>query len=148
VNARTPRPAITILVIVALVAVAVPAAAQSGVAQRIQYGEVVSAQPTIVVEQSRGGGAQVGSTVGAVAGYALADRGDRWLGSLLGGVVGAAAGNAVEKKSKRKKGWELIIRLGNGEEIGLQVPGRREQYRPGDRVRLMTAGGRTTVSRV
>jgi len=125
-----------------------PAAAQSGVMQRLQYGVVVDAQPATVVKQGPRQGARVGSTVGAVAGYALADRGDRWLGALLGGVVGGAVGNGVEKKSRKKKGWSLIIRLDNGSEIGIDVPGKHQKFRPGDKVRLSTAGGQTRVTRV
>ena len=127
---------------------AAPAAAQSGVARSIRYGEIVSAEQVVVREQTTGAGASVGSTVGAVAGYALADRGDRWVGGLLGSVVGAVAGSAVERSSKKKKGWELIIRLDGGEEFAIQVVGRRERYRPGDRVRVTTGGGRTDVSKL
>lgn len=126
--------------------------AQSGTMQRILYGEVVSAIQGIVKEQPTGRGAQTGATVGAIAGYALADRGDRWIGSLLGGVLGGAAGHAAEKSAKKKPGWELIIRLDSGEEIGVQVPVKKKDrnkvlYRPGDRVRLMTGpDGRTQVA--
>jgi len=147
----TPRRLIRTVVILATFAaglIALSAFAQSGVAQQIRYGEVVSARPVMVVDQPTGQGAQVGSTAGAVAGYALAKRGDRWLGSLLGGVVGGAAGHAVEKKAKKKKGWELIIRLDSGEEIGLEVPGQGEELRPGDRIRLMTGHGHTKVSKM
>jgi outer membrane lipoprotein SlyB len=126
--------------------------AQSGTMQRILYGEVVSAEQGIVVDQPTGRGAQTGATVGAIAGYALADHGDRWIGSLLGGAVGGAAGHAAEKSAKKKPGWELIIRLDSGEEIGVGVPVKKKDrdkvlYRPGDRVRLMTGpNGQTQVT--
>lgn len=132
---------------VLLLMAALPALGQANVMQRIQYGQVVSAEPVIVKSQPSGSGARVGSTVGAVAGYALADRGDRWLGGLLGGVVGGALGHAAEQAASAKRGWQLIIRLDSGEDIGIQVPGRRRQYRPGDRVRLMTGAGKTKVSK-
>ena len=95
-------------------------------------------------------GTQVGATAGAVAGYALASSGDRWLGGLLGGVLGGAAGRAADKKASKKKGWQLIVKLeGNGEEIGVQVVGKKVDYKVGDRVRLLTGpGGQTQVSRV
>ena len=120
--------------------------AQSGVAQTIRYGEIVSAEPTIVVTQATGVGASTGATVGAVAGYALAGGRDRWLGSLLGGAIGGAAGHAAEKGGRKKKGWELIIQVEGGEEIGVQVPGKKLKYEVGQRVRLMTGpGGQTQV---
>lgn len=126
--------------------------AQSGTMQRIQYGEVISAQQGIVRDQATGRGAQTGATVGAIAGYALADRGDRWIGGLLGGVLGGAAGHAAEKSAKKRPGWELIIKLDSGEEVGVQVPSPRKKrdrqtFRVGDRVRMMTGpNGRTQVT--
>lgn len=147
-GSRPSRPCLAVVLLACLLTPSLPAFSQSGVAKRIQYGEIVSAEKTVVVDQVTGTGAQVGSTVGAVAGYALADRGDRWIGSLLGGVVGAAAGHAAEKGARKKKGWELIIRLDTGEEVGIDVPSRKETFELGDRVRLQTGGGRTKVSKV
>jgi outer membrane lipoprotein SlyB len=141
-----------VLAAIVLCGFALPVAAQSGTMQRIRYGEVVSADQVIVKDQATGRGAQTGATVGAIAGYALADRGDRWIGSLLGGVLGGAAGHAAEKSAKKRPGWELIIRLDNGEEIGLQVPSpkkkkHRQTFKPGDRVRMMVGpNGQTKVT--
>ena len=122
-----------------------PLIAQAGVAKTIRYGEVVSVTEAVIVVRS-GGSGQAGATVGAVAGYALSDGRDRWLGSLLGGVVGGAAGRAASKKKKR--GWELVIRLEDGGEIAVEVPGKKKQYKEGDRVRLTTGpGGATGVTK-
>jgi outer membrane lipoprotein SlyB len=138
--------------IVAVVLPAVAAEAQSGTMQTIRYGEIVSAEQVTVKDQATGRGAQTGATVGAVAGYALADSGDRWLGSLLGGAVGGAAGHAAEKSANTRPGWQLIIRLDNGEEVGIQVPSSkkkkdRQDFRTGQRVRLMVGpNGQTQVT--
>jgi outer membrane lipoprotein SlyB len=129
-----------------------PAEAQSQTMQKILYGEIVSAERITIQDRPTGRGAQTGSTVGAVAGYALADGRDRWLGALVGGVLGGAAGNAAEKAKKKKPGWELIIRLDNGEEVGVQVPMNKKNraiYTPGDRVRMMSGpNGQTKVTKV
>ena len=137
---------------VALVLSAAMAEAQSGTMQTIRYGEIVSAEQVTVKDQATGRGAQTGATVGAIAGYALADSGDRWLGSLLGGAAGGAAGHAAEKSAKTRPGWQLIIRLDNGEEVGIQVPSPkkkkdRQDFQPGQRVRLMVGpNGQTQVT--
>ena len=137
---------------VALVLSAAMAEAQSGTMQTIRYGEIVSAEQVTVKDQATGRGAQTGATVGAIAGYALADSGDRWLGSLLGGAAGGAAGHAAEKSAKTRPGWQLIIRLDNGEEVGIQVPSPkkkkdRQNFQPGQRVRLMVGpNGQTQVT--
>jgi outer membrane lipoprotein SlyB len=129
-----------------------PAEAQSQTMQRILYGEIVSAERITIQDRPTGRGAQTGSTVGAVAGYALADGRDRWLGALVGGVLGGAAGNAAEKAKKKKPGWELIILLDNGEEVGVQVPMNKKNrgiFTPGDRVRMMSGpNGQTKVTKV
>jgi outer membrane lipoprotein SlyB len=129
-----------------------PAEAQSQTLQRILYGEIVSAERITIQDRPTGRGAQAGSTVGAVAGYALADGRDRWLGALVGGVLGGAAGNAAEKAKKKKPGWDLIIRLDNGEEVGIQVPMNKKNrgiFSPGSRVRLTSGpNGETRVNKI
>jgi outer membrane lipoprotein SlyB len=128
--------------------------AQSQTMQSIRYGEVVSAEQITITDQPTGRGAQTGATVGAIAGYALADGRDRWLGAVLGGALGSAGGRAAEKAKKTRPGWELIIKLDNGEEIGIQVPMAkkkkdRESFSPGERVRLMSGpGGQTKVTKM
>ena len=124
------------------------ASAQGNVQQSIKYGTISVIEPTIIETQRQGSGAQVGSTVGAVAGYALADGRDRWLGALVGGVLGGAAGKSASKRASKKKGWQLIIKLeSTGEEIGVQVPGKKTKLKVGDRVRLMTGpDGQTQVT--
>jgi outer membrane lipoprotein SlyB len=144
---------LTAVVLVAAASMpAPPAEAQSQTMQRILYGEVLSAERITIRDRPTGRGAQTGSTIGAVAGYALADGRDRWLGALVGGVLGGAAGNAAEKSKKKKPGWDLIIRLDNGEEVGIQVPMNKKNrgiFTPGSRVR-MTSGpnGETRVNKV
>lgn len=144
-----------LLIVAALVVIVMPtptSEAQSQTMQRILYGEIVSAERITIRDRPTGRGAQTGSTVGAVAGYALADGRDRWLGALVGGVLGGAAGNAAEKAKKKKPGWELIILLDNGEEVGVQVPMNKRNraiYTPGDRVRMMSGpNGQTKVTKV
>jgi len=146
---------IALAAVVVVVASSIPvpeAEAQSQTMQRILYGEILSAERITIRDRPTGRGAQSGSTIGAVAGYALADRGDRWLGALVGGVLGGAAGNAAEKAKKKKPGWELIILLDNGEEVGIQVPMNKKNrgiFTPGDRVRMMSGrNGETTVNKV
>ena len=125
-----------------------PAAAQANVAQAIRYGEVVAVDQTVVKLKATGTGATVGATAGAVAGYALADSGDRWLGGLLGGVLGGAAGRAAEGASRKKKGWSVIVKIDDGGEIAVDIPGKKKKYNPGDRVRIMTGPGGETKLQV
>ena len=94
---QAPWIALAAIIFVTVVSMPTPTAdAQSQTMQRILYGEVLSAERITIRDRPTGRGAQSGSTIGAVAGYALADGRDRWLGALVGGVLGGAAGNAAE----------------------------------------------------
>ena len=124
-----------------------PVAAQSYQIQRILRGEIVSAQPVVIQDRPSGRGAATGSTVGAIAGAAIADRGDGLLGALVGGAIGGAIGRAADRAGSTKRGTELVIRLDSGEEIAIQIPGELE-YLPGDRVRLTVGPNGTQVTRV
>ena len=132
---------------VALVVVPTVGIAQSNVMQEIRYATVVSIEQAIIEVQAGGSGAQVGGTVGAVAGYALASGRDRWLGALVGGAIGGAAGRAADRSARKKKGWQLIVRLETtDQEIGVQVVGKKKKHEVGDRVRLLTGpNGQTQV---
>ena len=146
---RIASVALTLLALLVVGTIAAPrASAQANVAQSIRYGEVIAVDPTVVKLKSTGTGTTVGATAGAVAGYALADYGDRWLGGMLGGVLGGAAGKAAENASRKKKGWSVIIKLDDGKEIAVDVPGKKKQYEPGDRVRIMTGPGGETKLQV
>ena len=145
--------ALAAIFVVSVVSIqAPPVEAQSQTMQRILYGEIVTAERITIQDRPTGRGAQTGSTVGAVAGYALADGRDRWLGALVGGVLGGAAGNAAEKAKKKKPGWDLIIRLDNGEEVGIQVPMNKKNrgiFSPGSLVRLTSGpNGETRVNKI
>ena len=124
-----------------------PVTAQSNVMQRIQYGEVVSAQPVVIQDRPSGRGGATGSTIGAIAGAAIAERGDGLLGALIGGAIGGAVGRAADRSSATKRGTELVIRLESGDEVAIQVPGEQE-YVSGDRVRLTSGPNGTQVQRV
>lgn len=125
-----------------------PVSAQANVAQTIRYGEVVAVDEAVVKTKMSNTGATVGATAGAVAGYALADTGDRWLGGMLGGVLGGAAGRGAEKASRKKKGWSVIVKIDDGGEIAIDIPGKKKKYNPGDRVRIMTSPGGETKLQV
>jgi outer membrane lipoprotein SlyB len=125
-----------------------PAIGQANVQQTIRYGTVVDMEKTTVqVKSNPAAGAQTGATIGAVAGYAATSGGDRWLGALAGGVLGSAAGRGAAKSASKKKGYQLIIKLEEtGQEIGVQVVGKKVDYGVGDRVRLFTGNnGQTEV---
>jgi outer membrane lipoprotein SlyB len=55
------------------------------------------------------------------------------------------AGNAIERKVTEKKGIEVTVRLENGE-LRAITQEADEEFRPGERVRLLSGGGTTRVT--
>ncbi|NOR15871.1 MAG: hypothetical protein GQ544_09210 [Candidatus Aminicenantes bacterium] len=144
---RQGRALIISTVVVIGVLLAALILAQSYAMQRVQYGKIVSVESIVIHERSRGGGGRAGSTVGSIAGAAIADRGDGLLGALIGGAIGGALGRAADRAGSTRKGTELIILLDIGEEVEIQLPGELN-YLPGDRVRLTTGRSGTKVQRI
>jgi outer membrane lipoprotein SlyB len=122
-------------------------AAQSNTVQSVTYGKIVSAEPVTIKDKPTGKKKRGGTAVGAVAGAAVAGHHDRWFGAVVGGVVGGAVGGAADEAASVKQGTELIIKLDDGQEIAIQIPGD-QKYQPGDKVRLTTGPNGTKVSKV
>ena len=119
-----------------------------GQAQREQIqrlGTVVSVRDIVIQpESSSGVGTIAGAAVGGVAGSGVGGGTGRIIASVLGGVAGGLLGNTVEQGVSRKAGYEITVRLDNGEtrviaqEADIAV-------RAGQRVQLISGGGPTRV---
>ena len=82
-----------------------PPYAEGRIAQ-VRQGTVVSFRPVEFGPHDTAGGTIIGGVGGAVAGSAIAGRGDRGVGALLGGIGGALIGNAIAS-SDRAHGFRL-----------------------------------------
>ena len=78
-------------------------------------------------------GSTVGSGKGSVVGAAI--------GAVLGGLGGAAA----EEATTRQKGVEITVKLDSGRMLAI-TQAADEEFRVGDRVRVLSGGGTTRVS--
>lgn len=98
------------------------------------------------------GGNTAGTIVGGVAGGALGSNvgGGRTAntagaigGALLGGVMGSHAQQSVQSRS----GIEITVKLDNGGSVAVvQELKGSESFKVGDRVRVLSSGGRPRVS--
>ncbi|MEP6678074.1 MAG: hypothetical protein ABI812_02070 [Betaproteobacteria bacterium] len=84
-------------------------------------------------------GGWAGSGIGSGSGNAAAIVGGVLLGSLIG--------NAVEREANRRPGVEVIVRLDAGRTIAVVQDDTGEAFRPGDRIRVLSDGYRTRVTR-
>lgn len=119
-----------------------------GQSQREQVqrlGTVVSVRNiTIQPEASSGVGTVAGAAVGGVAASSIGGGTGRIIASVLGGVAGGLVGNQVEKGVTRKAGYEVTVRLDNGE---TRVVAQEADIalRPGQRVQVVSGAGPVRV---
>lgn len=110
-------------------------------------GTVVSVRAVTVDGSQSGVGAVAGGVIGGVAGSSVGGRRESLAISVLGAVVGAVAGNAIERSTTREEAIEIVVRLSNGERRSVVQAKSGETIMDGDRVVLVTSGGKVRVNR-
>lgn len=119
----------------------------SGQTQReqiVRLGTIESVRQVAIQRPDSGVGTLGGAAVGGVAGSAIGAGRGSIVGAIVGAVAGGVAGNAIENSADRRPGFELTVRLDNGE-LRAIVQDADEYFAPGDRVRILSRNG---VSRV
>lgn len=88
-----------------------------------------------------------GAVVGAAAGSGVGQGRGAIVAGVLGAVVGGIAGAAAEEGFTREDAWEITVRMNSGEaQVFVQEIGKDDKFAPGDRVRVLSSGGKTRVS--
>ena len=90
-------------------------------------------------------GTIAGAIVGGIAGSNVGRGKGSSVGTVLGTVAGGMLGSAVEENMTRETGLEITIRFDNGRMIAV-TQAATEQFRPGDRVRVLSNDGVTRIS--
>ena len=115
-------------------------------AHSITMATVVSVR-TITIERGvTGAGAAAGGSVGGIFGNRIGKGNGPIAGAVVGAVAGGLAGQAIEGELAKTKGLEISLRLDDGQMIAV-VQGVNETFKAGDRVRVLTAEGKSRVSR-
>ena len=120
-----------------------------GQAQRemnVRMGVVESVRTVTIAGNKDGAGSAVGGVIGGIAGSNVGggDRGSA-VGTILGVVGGAVAGHAIEENITKKAGLEITVKFDNGSMSAITQEAD-EQFHVGDRVRVLSGGGKTRVS--
>lgn len=102
-------------------------------------------QVTIEGTQSAVGPA-AGAVIGGIAGSNIGQGRGSTVGAILGAVAGGVAGSAIEEGTTKKAGLEITVKLDSGQLIAVTQEAD-EQFRPGERVRVLSGSGVTRVSR-
>jgi outer membrane lipoprotein SlyB len=119
---------------------------QARTVQQVQTGVVVEVRNVNIEGTKTPIGLGAGAVVGGLAGSQLGRGNGSIAGAVLGAVAGGFAGSAVEEGVTRQKGLEITIRLDSGRTIAV-TQGADKYFRPGDRVRVLSEGGTTRVTR-
>jgi len=94
-----------------------------------------------------GTGTLVGASLGGIAGSTVGGGGRaNAAGAIAGAVVGGLVGNAVEKNNNERRGVEVTVRLEGGKLVAITQE-KDEDFRVGDKVRVLSGQGTTRVSR-
>ena len=116
--------------------------------QTVRLGSVESVRDVTIDARDTGTGTLAGAAIGGVAGSTVGGgyRANA-VGAIAGAVVGGIIGNAVEKSNNDRKGVEVTVRLEGGKLIAITQE-KDEEFRVGDRVRILSGQGTTRVSRI
>ena len=115
--------------------------------QSVRIGTVENVRDVTIDARDTGTGTLAGAAIGGVAGSTLV--GGSWanaVGAIAGAVVGGIIGSAVEKNNNDRVGVEVTVRLEGGKMIAITQE-KDEDFRVGDRVRILSGQGTTRVSR-
>ena len=119
---------------------------QARAEQTVRMGYVESVRE-VKLEGTRSGiGAGAGAVAGGVAGSAVGHGHGSALAAIAGALIGGLAGQAVEQGVTAKPGVEVTVKLDNGNMVAIMQEAD-ETFRPGDRVRILSDGYTSRVTR-
>ena len=116
-------------------------------AQRVEMGVVESVRGVQINARDSGVGTVGGAALGGLAGSAIGQGNGNVAAVIAGAILGGVAGNAIERDANRRNGVEVTVRLDNGRMLAVVQQDSGDVMRPGDRVRVMSDGYATRVSR-
>ncbi|WP_265946878.1 glycine zipper 2TM domain-containing protein [Dechloromonas sp. A34] len=115
--------------------------------QTIRMGIVESVRPVTMEGTKSAVGPMAGAAVGGIAGSTLGHGQGSAVTAVIGAVAGGLAGAAIEEGVTRRQALEITVKLDNGQFLAIVQEGDAAEFRPGDRVRLLSTGGETRVTR-
>jgi outer membrane lipoprotein SlyB len=112
----------------------------------VEVGEVTNVRDvTLAGGRTSGAGSFLGSVVGAIAGSQVGGGYGRTAAAIGGTVAGGVAGERVESAGNTSKVTELSVRFDNGGIRTYNVD-PNENFRVGDKVKVVTSHGTTRVT--
>jgi outer membrane lipoprotein SlyB len=113
--------------------------------QSVRFGVVESIRPVTINPHETGVGTAGGAALGMVAGSNVGGGNGQIAGAIGGAILGGIIGQSVERSANERPGVEVTVLLDSGKYIAV-VQGVDEEFRPGDRVRILSGRGATRVT--
>ena len=114
--------------------------------QTVRMGVVESVREVKIEGTRSGVGPAAGAVVGGVAGSTIGGGRGSAVAAVLGAVAGGVAGQAAEQGFTGRRGVEVTVKLDNGTMVAITQEAD-ETFRPGDRVRILSDGATSRVTR-
>ncbi|MFJ3052457.1 glycine zipper 2TM domain-containing protein [Pseudomonas nitroreducens] len=114
--------------------------------QNVRMGTIESLRPVQIEGTKTPIGTLAGAAVGGIAGNSIGGGRGKAITTILGGVAGGAAGSAVEEGITRTQGVEIVVREDDGGTRAYVQAVDSQQFRVGDRVRIMSVNGASRVT--
>ena len=113
----------------------------------VRKGVVESVRIVNVEGTKTGVGGLSGAAVGGIAGSNIGGGKGQIVGAIIGAVAGGLAGGALEESATRKQSLEITVDLDGGKTVVIVQDAQPGEFRAGDRVRVVSGGGDTRVTR-
>jgi outer membrane lipoprotein SlyB len=113
--------------------------------QSVQMGVVEGARKIKIEGTKSDIGTGAGALIGGIAGSSAGHGKGSSIGAIAGAIVGGVAGAAAEEGITRESGMEITVRLESGRIISV-VQGGSDEFKPGDKVRVLQGNGETRVA--
>jgi outer membrane lipoprotein SlyB len=118
---------------------------QTRTEQRVEMGVVESVRLVKIEGTKTAVGPAAGAVVGGVAGSTVGGGKGSIVGATVGAVLGGVGGAVAEEAITKQDGLEITIKLDSGHLIAI-TQAADEEFRVGDRVRVLSGGGTTRVT--
>lgn len=116
--------------------------------QSVRLGVVEAVRDVTIDATDTGTGTLTGAALGGIAGSTLGGgHKANAAGAIAGAVVGGLIGNSIEKNANDRRGVEVTVRVEGGNLIAITQE-KDEEFRVGDRVRILSGQGATRVTRL
>jgi outer membrane lipoprotein SlyB len=113
--------------------------------QSVRFGVVETVREVNIDARETGVGSAGGAALGMVAGSNVGGGSGQIAGAIGGAILGGIIGQNIERNANERRGLEVTVLLDSGKYIAV-VQQADEDFRAGDRVRILSGRGATRVT--